>query len=619
MAPDSELAEEVGGKPAVAAGESSDSASQSLHAALPVKRTRELQAQYAKELQQRQDVDPSDASAAGGEGDDATAEVGSPEEPSVAASGDEEWEPPLKKAQIAQAEEEEEDDDDDDGEASPRATEAHASGEEPAFAPAADAQPAAQELQSQETHQGHPTAVLLASVPVVPMITSHPIALMDQQQGTRPDPATLSTVSCNGQDLSLDLLSTKGGRRGRGTRRGPMDEMRQLVRILVKIIPQSFPFLATTEDGGGNRISEEQIKFYLDKTLGSAPRPDWGLPKGWGHYVAELFEWATGRNFTEEQARQCAKRLPGRSWEAVDSVLEEFKLRPGTWKLPLERAAEPTDGLCLITEENNVGKSGAEGEEHRRPRKVRSHTPNLSKVEGLPEVDVWKLVHQLLKVATSKQGSTGSDLRETLQVIMQEVKDMAEQCLRSAEAPPSSSGGGVPVVVSGAHAAMPAATHLQPGTGALASMSLQSLQALQQLQQHHQPVAAAQAGAASQAQATMAYPAMVIASSAEGSAGVVHRPVARSSGAFTPVVPAGVVMHQPTGVASTVAAADLGAMKAASDTVSEHEGSEPKGEVVDQQHGERQKQVGSSKRNCPSFPPVLINLLPCYSLPSPPP
>ena len=40
------------------------------------------------------------------------------------------------------------------------------------------------------------------------------------------------------------------------------------------------------EGGGGNRISEEQIKAYLDATLGEAPRPSWGVPQGWGAYLA---------------------------------------------------------------------------------------------------------------------------------------------------------------------------------------------------------------------------------------------------------------------------------------------------------------------------------------------
>jgi hypothetical protein len=81
----------------------------------------------------------------------------------------------------------------------------------------------------------------------------------------------------------------EGGTRGgsKATRRGPMDEMRQLVRILVKIIPHSVGFLASAEEGGGgNRISEERIKFFLDCTLGDAPRPAWGVPNGWGTYLS---------------------------------------------------------------------------------------------------------------------------------------------------------------------------------------------------------------------------------------------------------------------------------------------------------------------------------------------
>lgn len=66
-----------------------------------------------------------------------------------------------------------------------------------------------------------------------------------------------------------------------------MDEMRQLVRILVKIIPHSVEHLATVEEGGGgNRISEERIKSFLDNTLGEAPRPSWGVPHGWGQYLS---------------------------------------------------------------------------------------------------------------------------------------------------------------------------------------------------------------------------------------------------------------------------------------------------------------------------------------------
>ena len=55
----------------------------------------------------------------------------------------------------------------------------------------------------------------------------------------------------------------------------------------MKVIPHSVGFLASAEEGGGgNRISEERIKYFLDCTLGDAPRPSWGVPQGWGSYLS---------------------------------------------------------------------------------------------------------------------------------------------------------------------------------------------------------------------------------------------------------------------------------------------------------------------------------------------
>jgi hypothetical protein len=73
----------------------------------------------------------------------------------------------------------------------------------------------------------------------------------------------------------------------RATRRGPMDEMRQLIRILAKLMPNSERNLRIAhDDSGGNRVSEEQIRRYLEASLGEAPKPEWGLPVGWGQYLA---------------------------------------------------------------------------------------------------------------------------------------------------------------------------------------------------------------------------------------------------------------------------------------------------------------------------------------------
>jgi hypothetical protein len=67
----------------------------------------------------------------------------------------------------------------------------------------------------------------------------------------------------------------------RATRRGPMDEMRQLIRILAKLMPHSEPYLRVggEDSNGGNRVSEDQIRNYLATSLGEAPQPEWGLPQ----------------------------------------------------------------------------------------------------------------------------------------------------------------------------------------------------------------------------------------------------------------------------------------------------------------------------------------------------
>ena len=100
--------------------------------------------------------------------------------------------------------------------------------------------------------------------------------------------------------------SGRGSRGSRATRRGPMDEMRQLVRILVKVIPQSSAqILSSDEGGGGNRISEEQIKSYLENTLGEAPRPSWGVPQGWGGYLSGTLPPSRQAVTTDVLAQKC--------------------------------------------------------------------------------------------------------------------------------------------------------------------------------------------------------------------------------------------------------------------------------------------------------------------------
>lgn len=125
--------------------------------------------------------------------------------------------------------------------------------------------------------------------------------------------------------------------RDKPSRRGPMDEMRRLVRILVKLIPHSKQYY--DDDGGGNRISEEKIKRYLEATLGEAPRPEWGVPNGWELYLSELLTWATDRGVSVETAGRVAYRSQGRSWEIVGSVLhQEIGVDTTRWVCPLTKA-----------------------------------------------------------------------------------------------------------------------------------------------------------------------------------------------------------------------------------------------------------------------------------------
>ncbi|KAG7672848.1 hypothetical protein Ndes2526B_g08322 [Nannochloris sp. 'desiccata'] len=207
------------------------------------------------------------------------------------------------------------------------------------------------------------------------------------------------------------------------TRRGPMDEMRQLIRILVKIFPHSINLISNTEEaGGGNRISEDQIKSYLEAALGEAPQPAWGVPtSGWNGYLAELFSWATGKVVTGEECKRVARREPGRSWEALESELHNIGVHPSCWPLPLTlakiRKAEEKPVPIDIPKVPAVKRSSAAGEDggaggatttggtvvNKRARSAIER--DLNKMD---ENDVWRFINDALKIAENKTG-TGYD------------------------------------------------------------------------------------------------------------------------------------------------------------------------------------------------------------------
>lgn len=205
-----------------------------------------------------------------------------------------------------------------------------------------------------------------------------------------------------------------------------------MCRILVKVIPHSVALISSSEEGGGgNRISEEQIKSYLDNALGDAPRPMWGLPGGWGDYCSTLFSWVANRPITVDQAMRCAKREPGRSWEALESELNKLGLFPQTWPLPLTRQglmeaaqnpipqAVPTGPISVKRQpsyHNQDGPPVVKAEKGSR-RKISGGnvgtapavTPADSEMDRLSEAEVWTRVLRLIEVAKQKQGTSSAE------------------------------------------------------------------------------------------------------------------------------------------------------------------------------------------------------------------
>ena len=73
-----------------------------------------------------------------------------------------------------------------------------------------------------------------------------------------------------------------------------MDGMRQLVRILVKLMPASKSLLVDEGEATGNRMKKMDIQTYLDRLLARSgdelpPYPDWGVKEGWPTYLSSEF------------------------------------------------------------------------------------------------------------------------------------------------------------------------------------------------------------------------------------------------------------------------------------------------------------------------------------------
>lgn len=229
------------------------------------------------------------------------------------------------------------------------------------------------------------------------MPSQHESSLLNAMALASADPARFAAQSAYhvsmapgaGKPVHHSLLKDEH-RNSKAARRGPMDEMRQLVRIMVKLIPASSVFISE-DNGGGNRVSEEQIREYLRATLGDgAPQPEWGLPRGWGQYLADLLAWATGSVVTKDQAMACARRPQGRSWEAVPEALARVNAYPHTWPLPLTFEGVRAANAGHIAG-HGLGMEGvAEEEEHPAAAGGVAHPVGGGgiKREGSPDMDL---------------------------------------------------------------------------------------------------------------------------------------------------------------------------------------------------------------------------------------
>lgn len=144
--------------------------------------------------------------------------------------------------------------------------------------------------------------------------------------------------------------------------RTPVEEMSQLVRIMLRLMPSSADLLPQSTE---TRVLEPEIRAYLGLVLGDqAPQPEWGLPnadnkgKGWGAYLAELFSWALGIKVSIRNAMQCVRRQPGMTWEARRPELHRLGLFPERWTFPLSQQQ--------VVRANQDG--AAEEEEHAEER-----------------------------------------------------------------------------------------------------------------------------------------------------------------------------------------------------------------------------------------------------------
>lgn len=124
----------------------------------------------------------------------------------------------------------------------------------------------------------------------------------------------------------------------------PVNAMRQLVRILTKVLPHAELQAPRDQGPGWNNISEKEICLWLWAVLGrDAPYPAWGVPAvpgdvypGWSVYLSELLSWATERAVTCGEAARCLV-YARRQWHVNEEQLRRLGAYTWNWTMPLER------------------------------------------------------------------------------------------------------------------------------------------------------------------------------------------------------------------------------------------------------------------------------------------
>jgi hypothetical protein len=139
------------------------------------------------------------------------------------------------------------------------------------------------------------------------------------------------------QPLQLQIdESPKLHTESKAMRRGPMDEMRQLVRILKATFPQSQSAGRAVDC---NSMNKADIIEYLLKLLGNdAPTPEWGLPDGWIAYLSQLLTWGSGKEVPREDISNMLQHNRGSSWQVVPEVANESGLMLDQWPMPFASA-----------------------------------------------------------------------------------------------------------------------------------------------------------------------------------------------------------------------------------------------------------------------------------------